>query len=806
MIDMWKLIIYECNKLWNRKWFFLLVILLLIGNTWFIHTEEIKQHDDLINIKAEYYSKEANYKHLNPATGSQRAIRDEELLSKYSIFVLEELESQNEVWRTMAEESRADDPEAYSQYTESPYYANSKLINRDLLVVSRLKDQYTYFEQFKQQITSMEQRADEMKSVSIFAHNGTFSYRNIEKTVQDFKPLQELPLRLGLEEGLTAGTKSGSTDLILILLIFLLCTLLFQFEKEQGLIKLYRATPLGRLDLLASKLIILAMLISLFTLLAYGTVLWDMQRLYGFGDMSRYIQSMPAFANAAIPITVEQFLIYFIILKLAVNLLLGFIMAVLFLLFQNAGAIYFSLSLLVGSSLYCYFSIHPNGEWNTIKYLNIAAFYDSFQLLADYRNLNLIGTPIQKIQMTLWGMGTLLLVLPLICVWLTVKGYSLTIRAFGIRLIHWCRRLPFAIKRYNSLFPHELYKLMYSGKTLFILILAFALAYQMVDKQDRRFDFDTATYNRYISEVDGLLTNEKLQFLQTERARFDSIPGQVTEIYQRYKQEEVSLSIYYRTLLQLQEYSKQEKAFRFIEEQKDYLLYLKTNQGITGSFINENSSNQLFQRQQEDLFDGLLLILLVLTGISPLIAMDERFGMTQLQRSTPQGRGSLFMSKQLVANIYAIFLLILLQFPKYINVLKRYPGWDWNSPVQSIKLLERLSWKISILDYVILTNLLQIFGVFVMVQVAVLLAVIIRKQAYFLLISTLFFALPIGLHLLGATWISPFTFNLIFQLYYAFQEYPYFIGIFIYFFGLLLAGIIASWASWHIYCKGGFSK
>lgn len=806
MIDMWGLIIYECNKLWNRKWFFLLVILLLISNIWFIHTEEIKQHDDLINIKAEYYSKEANFKHLDPATGSQRAMQDEELLSKYSIFALEELESQNGIWRTMAEEARADDPEAYSQYTESPYYANSKLIDHDLLVVSRIKEHYTYFEQHKQQITSMEQRAAEMKSVSIFAHNGTFSYRNIEKTVQDFKPLQDLPLRLGLEEGLTAGTKSGSTDLILILLIFLLCTLLFQFEKEQGLIKLYRATPLGRLDLLACKLIILAILISLFTLLAYGTVLWDMQRLYGFGEMSRYIQSMPAFANAAIPINVEQFLIYFIMLKLAVNLLLGFIMAVLFLLFQNAGAIYLSLSLLIGLGLYCYFSIHPNGEWNTIKYLNIAAFYDIFQLLTDYRNLNLFGTPIQKIQVTLWGMGILLLILPLICVWLTATGYSLTIRAFGIRLIHWWRRLPFAINRYNSLFPHELYKLMYSGKALFILILAIVLAYQMVDKQERRFDFDTATYNRYISEVDGLLTNEKLQFLQTERARFDSIPDQVTEIYQRYKQEEVSLSVYYRKLLQLQEYSKQEKAFRFIEEQRDYLLHLKEGQGITGSFVNENSSNQLFQRQQEDLFDGLLLILLVLTGISPLIAMDERFGMTQLLRSTPQGRSSLFKSKQLVANIYATLLLILLQFPKYINVLKRYPGWDWNSPVQSIKLLERVSWKISILDYVILTNLLQIFGLFVIVQIAVFWAVIIRKQAYFLLISTLFFALPIGLHLLGATWISPFTFNLVFQLYYAFQEYPYSTGISIYFFGLLLAGIIANWASWRIYCKGGFSK
>ncbi|BFH66080.1 hypothetical protein J27TS7_09260 [Paenibacillus dendritiformis] len=291
-----------------------------------------------------------------------------------------------EIWEQAVNEAKQAHPQEYKRYKQSPYAGNPELIGRDLYLIERIKKQYEHIDQYRRTMEEMGTRAEEMLSVSIFYQEGTYSYRNIGKTVHDFEPLRGLPLQLGLEEGLT---------------------------------RLIRSTRNGLLDLWSAKWVVLSLLTVLLTLFYHGSILVISEQLYGFGDLHRYIQSMPSFQGAVEALTAGQFLLLYLLLKGAANLLFAWTLAALFLLFRRAGGVYLATAALLGSSFLCYSVIHPNSYLNMFKYMNVVAFYDSFQLLADYRNLNVFGYPVKKTTLTYWLGGAVMMLLPMrvaICV------------------------------------------------------------------------------------------------------------------------------------------------------------------------------------------------------------------------------------------------------------------------------------------------------------------------------------------------------------------------------------------------------
>ena len=154
----------------------------------------------------------------------------------------------------------------------------------------------------------MAEKRDEMKKASIFNKPGTFSYRNIEKTPEDFKGLENLSLSLGPEDFLMAISTYSGADFCIILLLLLLCIYLFSQEKEKGLSRLIRTMRQGRCPTTLSKLLILIFWAVALCVLFYGTVLIMAASIYNFGDLSRMIQSHPSFRGASIPMSVAQFL------------------------------------------------------------------------------------------------------------------------------------------------------------------------------------------------------------------------------------------------------------------------------------------------------------------------------------------------------------------------------------------------------------------------------------------------------------------------------------------------------------------
>ncbi|WCF08608.1 hypothetical protein NDS46_01420 [Paenibacillus thiaminolyticus] len=799
------LIGYELLKVWHRRVFALLAVLLLIGNGLFYYNTQFREQIALIQHRDEYERLEQQYRSLPTDEGLAVAARQADLLALYSTFA-QDGTIDEEIWEQAIHEAKQAHPQEYKQYRQSPYAGNPELIGRELYLIERIKKQYEHMEQYRRTMDEMGTRAEEMLSVSIFYQEGTYSYRNIGKTVQDFEPLRGLPLQLGLEEGLTSGTRLQSTDMCLAALLFLLCIILFQVEKEEGLARLIRSTRNGLLDLWRAKWVVLSLLTVLLTLLYQGSILVISEQLYGFGELHRYIQSMPSFQGAVEALTVGQFLVLYLLLKVAANLLFAWMLAALFLLFRRAGGIYLATAALLGISFLSYSVIHPNSYLNMLKYMNVVAFYDSFQLLADYRNLNVFGYPVKKTTLTYWIGGAVLILLPVLCAWLYVADAGIGSRLPWDR---WRGRLNavwFKLRRTNSILIHEGYKLFISGKCILLLVLAGVIVYQQIDWDERRFDYDSIVYNRYLDRISGVINEDKLNFLQEERAKYEELPQQFAYWYDQYTSGSIDFTAYNTEKVKLEEFAKQAKAFQFIEQQRDYLLRLEQDRGITGSFVNVTSSDALFNREQSDLRDGLLYAVLLLAGLSPLFALDYRYGMMAILRSTHHGRGNLFLSKHAVAYLYSVFLLLLLQIPKFYNMLRHYPDIDWQAPVQSMEVLGHVEGSLSILQYVLLMGVFQIGGVLLLVHVVLFLAVLVRRQAILLLISTAIVVIPLGLQYMGWKPIGSISFNLLFQLYHAFPTSQYALNMSMYYGTLLLLGIgcgIGAWRTFNSFIQKG---
>lgn len=793
-----KLIGYEFYKISKKRIVLLLSFFLLVINGVFYVYEQYKTNETLIQDLQAYKQQEQKYEGISPEEGWQLTSAQYEQLNLFQQFVQADVFSDDPVWQSFMEELIKEQEDAYQQYLESPYYNHADAIRRDAFINERLKSQFEHALHFQERIMTMEDRAKDMVSVSIFNDKHSFSYRNIVKTVEDFKPLRGLPFQLGLEEGVVTGTNFRPTDLCMAVILLLLASVLFYVEKEEGLVPLIRAARHGKLRTFGAKFTVLTICTIGLSLLYYGSILFLAGRIYGFGDLSRYIQSMSAFDHAVEPLTAGQYLLFYLAAKIIVNVLLAWLITALFVSLGHISRIYIVLTLFIAANFLCYVLIHPNSYMNVLKYINLIAFYDFFHLISDYRNLNILGYPIRKDTLTFVSWGILAIVLPAVSAWFFVRQSGTITRPAPWRWIAGWKAWLWNNKRTNSLIMHEWFKLLIVGKSIFVLLIAFIYMYQHIEQDERRYDVETGTYNHYISILNGKLTDHKLQLIQNELDQFAELPNQLNHLKASLDAGEIDLLTYNQEKYEIERYLNRQRAFQYVIEQRDYLIRLQEHKGITGGFVNTMTSDALFNRKQEQIRDGITYLILLIVGLAPLFSIDVKYGFMSIIWSSSKGRWRMFAIKYIIAYLYAIGLFMLIQFPKYFNVIVHLPSIDWRLPVQSIEVLGHVNWPVSILAYVIITNLLQICGVLMIVHVILMCAVLVRKQMFMLIAATSLTVLPLSLEYFELSMISKYSFNFIFLLYDKFHSVSYETGIGLYFGTLLVIGTAAFWAAWSV--------
>ena len=580
-------------------------------------------------------------------------------------------------------------------------------------------------------LDGIDEQARKMTGISLFAEPDSFSYKNIAKTPDDFAHLKGSTLTPAPSKGVHMATGFLPTDIAAFLMIMTVVVTIVTREKELDQITLSRTTYKGRMQLGIAKLLtcFTAAFAALFLL--YSVNLAVGYFTYGFGDLSRQIQSVYSFSGSDLKISVVQYLGLFLLSKFVVYCLFAALIYLITAVSNSSVKVYAVLAVTLAAEAVMYYTIPSASCLCPLKYINLIAFANTQDIFAKYLNLNIMGLPVGY---------KLVFVISLFILLLTFSILSVALYARQRVIMNRSRRLSFTIfkGRNTSLFLQECYKVLIGGRVLFILLAFGAFVWFSYTPINEKFaSSDDIYYKQYMLKLEGEFTPEKEQFLADEQSKFDKVQE---DMQRELAEGNVFGAMKYQNILAPQ------TAF---EQVKAHAEYLKSNDG---EFVYDSGYKLLTGDESagnKDTTLALTALSMLICTLTYVYCVEYQTGAAVLLHSTPRGRNAVFLRKLCVGMIVLTDVYALTYAPYFCNVLNAYGISQLSAPACS---LEHLSGKnISILNYLILISVLRYFG---MVLAMLLIYFISNKAKSFissLLIETAVLIVPLVLFLLDVT-------------------------------------------------------
>lgn len=166
-------------------------------------------------------------------------------------------------------------------------------------------------------LRNMRETAELTGSISIFRDNESgYSARNREKTIRVYEKMESVIVQPSPSLGIELFSTSTLTDFFALILIIYAVFSIWIKDQEEGMQNLLRSCFRGRKSLVAVKAAAGVFVCLLIELFLYGGTLFISWKLYGLGDLTRFLPSVSMFRQTAWPVRVWEFLILFLIVKL----------------------------------------------------------------------------------------------------------------------------------------------------------------------------------------------------------------------------------------------------------------------------------------------------------------------------------------------------------------------------------------------------------------------------------------------------------------------------------------------------------
>lgn len=793
---------YEWRKLASCRLLFYLLVLLLAGNAYLFYNQTQKPpyapmsnsvYDQLLEEYAEMEPEEA-LQEISKLESNLNIAGFVDMFRQNSMVGFEG-QTEQEAVQDMLDASpfpmEYDDfMDKYGVYIEN--HEKSREING---AVSSLKEQLNHIVQYPDYILSMAEKRDEMKKASIFNKPGTFSYRNIEKTPEDFKGLENLSLSLGPEDFLMAISTYSGADFCIILLLLLLCIYLFSQEKEKGLSRFIRTMRQGRFPTTLSKLLVLILWAVALCVLFYGTVLIMAASIYNFGDLSRMIQSHPSFRGASIPMSVAQFLMVIFLEKVLVVLACALLFSVVFSLFSGIKIIAVLLGMVFALEYVAYILIAPQSYLNILKYLNFFAFTDSYSLFAQYFNINLFGFPISRITSALCCL--LFVMVLMLALYFFFNRWEWN---FVFSLPKWRGKKLRPIRGAASLFRQEAFKTFISNKGWIYIAAALAIAFCTTDVSTLYMDETNTLYWSYADMMEGPVDEEHEQILQREADRFSNIQEEMEKVQTAYQNGSLSDSEYYVQMYELNNFDTRREAFDKVQMQFSRLQALEQETGRKLYFINKLQTDYVFQNTIRSLTTAVLFVFLLVLMLSSFYPSDYQSGMAPLLGSMKYGRERLMFYRIGYGILAAVGLLTILTVPHIITITLRYGWFPFTAPVQSIEEYSHLSWNLTVGQFLLLNLIFQYITAVVLALFILAVSNLVKSQSLTILACCMLVLFPLVLKLADISALDWCTLTNGLMIFNGFQNHDIQENL-LYYLGLLLVGTVCFRITQKAFCS-----
>lgn len=601
--------------------------------------------------------------------------------------------------------------ELLKSYKNKDYLEFTNDIYPEIELTDRLFEEISACENYDSYLENIDSTARKMTGISLFADPDSFSYKNIARTPADFAHLKVSKLTAAPSKGVSMATGFLATDLIAILMIMTVVVTIVTREKELDQITLARTTFKGRMPLGIAKLFTCFAVAMAAEILLYAVNFAVSYFTYGFGNLSRQIQSVYEFNGSNLKISVLQYFVLFLAAKLGV-----------YCVFAAEAVLYYTIP---STSYLC-----------PLKYINILAYANTKDLFASYLNLNIFGKPVNYMSVFVISVIVLLTVLSIVSVMIFSKQRVIKSRTRKFSLA----KFSIFKGRTTNLFFQECYKVFIGGKALLILIafaVIIAVSYSPISESFS--SADEVYYKQYMLKFEGEYTSEKQKMINEEDQKFADAQMKMSEEMANSEGDGILIMMKYQDILAPQ------YAFEAV---KAHAEYLQTTED--GQFVYDSGYKLLTGDEtagNKDLTLGLTAMAMVMLCLTYVYAVEYQTGANVLLKTSARGREDTFLCKFGIGVIIVTIIFALTYTPYFYNVISAYGTRGINAPACSIKSLS--NFDISIKEYLILISLGRYLALLCAMLIIYFLSAKLKSVISTFLAATAVLILPILLALLG---------------------------------------------------------
>lgn len=708
----------ELYKIFSKKIFLILFVVLLLLNGFFIYNKQIKGNDiDFISANAKI------------------SLNND--IAKYN--------NNNDKIKFVNNKLKALEKDDVTHYTDDSYSERTLLDNAE--------NQLKIVSDYKAYINKIIEKSDNITGVSIFEDSSSFSYKNAVKTAEDYKPLSNIETAYSNSEGVNMATDFMLTDLIVILLLCIVCDALIGSERNININSLQRTCRYGRNKSAISKMVVGFITTAVICLMFYGVNYIIAGYTYGFGDLFRPIQSVDSFSNCTLRINVLQYLMLHFISKVLVMYLIYTIVNVLSMVGKSKTISYIAFLCILIVSYCLNLFIGDNTSLMCFKYINLISFVDTKNVISHYRNINIFGEPINYVT-CFW---VVLLVLLLGLVALNILIYSRKkITAYNKSNNSFLSKLKISCGSTNVI-VHELYKTFVSNKVGIIILVVLLTQLYITISSPIVLSNDEKYQKYYFSYYAG-------DFNSNTKSK---IENQIKKYEDNKKSLDKCMSDYDNGLITKEKYEDLFSTYSTIDEDysnfKKYVIpyydYLKSKADKSVSVVNYNGYCALLglKGNLSNTYCLALYVLMVIC-IIPIFTVEYERKSIHLLSSTKLGFKSLVFKKIVCSCIVTALLNLLIYVPYFIRIISSYGINELGTAACSIEELSNISDGLSILNVIIITFAIRLLVSLVITVIISGISLFTKNTIISIIITTLVFVVPLLLPINDINILNSFSF------------------------------------------------
>lgn len=710
----------ELYKIFSKKIFLILFVVLLLLNGFFIYNKQIKGNDiDFISANAKI------------------SLNND--IAKYN--------NNNDKIKFVHNKLKALEKDDVTHYTDDSYSERTLLDNAE--------NQLKIVSDYKAYINKIIEKSDNITGVSIFEDSSSFSYKNAVKTAEDYKPLSNIETAYSNSEGVNMATYFMLTDLIVILLLCIVCDALIGSERNININSLQRTCRYGRNKSAISKMVVGFITTAVICLMFYGVNYIIAGYTYGFGDLFRPIQSVDSFSNCTLRINVLQYLMLHFITKVLVMYLIYTIVNVLSMVGKSKTISYIAFLCILIVSYCLNLFIGDNTSLMCFKYINLISFVDTKNVVSHYRNINIFGEPIYYV--TCFWIVLLVLLLGLVA--LNILIYSRKkITAYNKSNNSFLSKLKIS-RGSTNVIVHELYKTFVSNKVGIIILVVLLTQLYITISSPIVLSNDEKYQKYYFSYYAG-------DFNSNTKSK---IENQIKKYEDNKKSMDKCMSDYDNGLITKEKYEDLFSTYSTIDEDysnfKKYVIpyydYL-TNQSKADksvSVVNYNGYCALLglKGNLSNTYCLALYVLMVIC-IIPIFTVEYERKSIHLLSSTKLGFKSLVFKKIVCSCIVTALLNLLIYVPYFIRIISSYGINELGAAACSIEKLSNISDGLSILNVIIITFAIRLLVSLVITVIISGISLFTKNTIISIIITTLVFVVPLLLPINDINILNSFSF------------------------------------------------